>query len=211
MIDENAVLGILVSYFRVEEDEYGMNREEFVEQFRAFRDAVRAHLRDVPLGVGVRMLDVGHALYVEIADGDQTESPLGWAKKIRARLAESGFDTVTVVTHGGRWIDEDDARRSSRRSTWATPPVVTLSHPERAPYHWRRALYAEHRVAPDGSRGHGRRRELGARFVSRHRSGGGARHDAEERANRASRRGRRFLSRRQVIALRLVRRAVRGE
>jgi hypothetical protein len=138
MIDENA-FGVLVSYFRVEEDEYGMNREEFVERFRAFRDAVRAHVREVPLGMGVRLLDVGHAQYVEVADGDHTESPLGWTKKLRARLAEAGFDTVAAVTHGGRWVDESDASFFSTEHV-GDAAVLTLSHPSEP---LRRALYAD--------------------------------------------------------------------
>src|SRR5262245_21522103 len=106
IIDENA-FGILVSYIRVEDEEYGLERAQFVERFELFRRVVRDSLRDTPLGASVRAVDFGHAVYVEVAEGDQSASPVGWARKVRERLAERSFDSAVFVTHGSRWVDED--------------------------------------------------------------------------------------------------------
>ena len=94
MIDENA-FGILLSYFDVEDDEYGLERDAFVVRFRAFREVVRECLRDLPLGRGVRAIDLGHAHYVEVADGSQSESPLKWARKMRAHGSTSAGSSAS--------------------------------------------------------------------------------------------------------------------
>jgi hypothetical protein len=138
MIDENA-FGILLSYFAVEDDEYGLERREFVLRFQAFRETVRAAVRELPLGKGVHAVDMGHALYVEVGDGDQTESPLAWVKKVRARLTEGGFETVAVVTHGGRWVDES-AESSISVEHLGEVGLVSISLPSEP---LRRALYAD--------------------------------------------------------------------
>ena len=152
MIDENA-FGILLSYYGVEDDEYGLERPEFVARFEAFRATVRGAVLELPLGRGVRAVDLGHAVYVEVGDGDQAESPLAWAKKARGRLTEKGFDAVAVVTHGGRWIDE------SAESFFSTEHLgdagfVTVSLPSEP---LRRALYAETASRPtdEGDEGWG--------------------------------------------------------
>ncbi|HEX4340380.1 MAG TPA: hypothetical protein VH062_30940 [Polyangiaceae bacterium] len=137
MIDENA-FGILLSWFTIEDDEYGSERSEFVARFERFRATARAAVVDAPLGSGVRVVDLGHAVYVEIGDGDQTESPLGWAKKARARLGEEGFDVVAVVTHGGRWVD--DAESFPSVENVGNAALVAVSLPSEP---FRRALYAD--------------------------------------------------------------------
>jgi hypothetical protein len=137
MIDENA-FGILLSYFTVEDDEYGLEREEFVARFQEFRATVRGALSDLSLGNGVRAIDLGHAFYVEVGDGDQTESPLAWAKQARARLTERGFETVAVVTHGGRWVEDADGWSSVEPMNEAG--LVSVSLPSEP---FRRALYAD--------------------------------------------------------------------
>jgi hypothetical protein len=137
MIDENA-FGILLSYFDVEDDEYGLERDAFVMRFRAFREVIRECLRDLPLGRGVRAIDLGHAHYVEVADGSQSESPLHWVKKVRARLGERGFESVAAVTHGGRWVDDSESFMSTEYVGDAG--VVALSNPSEP---LRRALYAD--------------------------------------------------------------------
>jgi hypothetical protein len=144
MIDESA-FGILFSYFSVEDDEYGLERSEFVDRFQLFRNTMRAGLRELPLGQGARALDLGHAHYVEVADGDQSESPLGWAKKVRQRLTEGGFVTVVVVTHGGRWVDEADPSFFSTEHV-GDFGLLTLSNPSEP---LRRALYADTACRPD--------------------------------------------------------------
>jgi hypothetical protein len=138
MIDQNA-FGILVSYYAVEDDEYGLARPEFAARFCAFRDALRACLRDLVLGRDVRALDFGHAQYFEVEEGENVESPLAWARKVRARLAESGFDTVVAVTHGSRWVD-DDAESFLSTEHVGEASLVTLSNPSEP---LRRALYAD--------------------------------------------------------------------
>jgi hypothetical protein len=137
MIDENA-FGILLSWFTIEDDEYGRERGDFVERVRRFRALARRAVVEVPLGAGVRVVDLGHAVYVEVGDGDQTQSPLAWAKQARARLVEEGFDVFSVVTHGGRWTDDSESSASVEHLGDAA--LVTVSLPSEP---LRRALYAE--------------------------------------------------------------------
>ena len=138
LVDENA-FGVLVSYFGVEDEEYGLERDVFVARFDAFRASVRESLRDHRLGSGVRAVDLGHALYVEVADGSHTESPLAWAKRAHARLAEAGYAAVVAVTHGGRWVD-DEADSFVSTEHVGDAGLVTLSNPSEP---LRRALYAD--------------------------------------------------------------------
>jgi hypothetical protein len=142
MIDENA-FGILISWFDIEDDEYGRERNEFVARVREFRATVRAAIVELPLGSGVRVVDLGHAVYVEIGDGDQTQSPLGWAKQVRARLVELDFEIVAVVTHGGRWTDDTDSAQSVEHLGDAG--FFTASLPSEP---LRRALYADAATRP---------------------------------------------------------------
>ncbi len=137
MIDENAY-GIWLSYFHVEDDEYGLERDQFVTRFRAFREIVRGCVRDLPLGRDVNILDFGHAHYAEVAEGAETENPVRWARFVRTRLDEGGFPTVGAVTHGGRWVEDRESSVSSEFVGEAA--VVTLSNPSEP---LRRALYAD--------------------------------------------------------------------
>lgn len=138
IIDENA-FGILVSYFRVEDEEYGLDRAQFVERFALFRDVVRESLRDEPLGAGVRAIDFGHAVYVEIAEGDQSKSPLGWARKVRERLSERSLESAVFVTHGSRWVDEEAETFVSTEHV-GDAGLLTISNPSEP---FRRALYGD--------------------------------------------------------------------
>lgn len=137
MIDENA-FGVLISYFAVEDEEYGLTREEFVSRFEAFRGTVRAFLAGSPLGRGAFALDLGHAIYAEVGEGDQAGSPLGWAKRLRTALAEKGFETVAVVTHGSRWVSPGASAQSTEHL--GEFALVSASNPSEP---LRRALYAE--------------------------------------------------------------------
>jgi hypothetical protein len=137
MIDENA-FGILLSYYGVEDDEYGLERDEFIARFEAFRATIRGAVAELPLGRGVRAVDLGHALYVEVGDGDNADSPLAWAKKALGRLSERGFEVVAIVTHGGRWVDSGSESFSTEHLGDAG--LVTISLPSEP---LRRALYAE--------------------------------------------------------------------
>lgn len=118
MIDENT-FGVLVSWYDIEDAEYGMEPEEFAERWREFGSAWRDALTVFQLGEGAHALDLGHAVYIEIADGDQTEDPIVWLKMVRARIAEKGFTTVGVVSHGGRFRELPHRTATARfRSSW---------------------------------------------------------------------------------------------
>jgi hypothetical protein len=140
VIDENA-FGILISNHAIEDEEYGLDREAFVERVDLFRDTLRTFLRERSPGADVRAIDLGHALYVEIADGQESESPIAWAKAVRACLAELSFESVVGVTHGGRWVEDDDAGASWFSSeALGEVGLVRVSHPSEP---FRRALYLD--------------------------------------------------------------------
>jgi hypothetical protein len=138
MIDENA-FGILIAYFDIENAEYGLDREQFVERFEQFRATVLGHLEANPLGNNVRALYLGHALYVELAEGDQSENPLSWARRARQLLDAREFLTVAAITHGSRWVEEESPAPPS--STLASAhKILHVSTPSEP---LRRALHAE--------------------------------------------------------------------
>ncbi|HVU03824.1 MAG TPA: hypothetical protein VHE30_18825 [Polyangiaceae bacterium] len=137
MIDENA-FGILIANHAVEDEEYALSREEFVARCESFRRTMRAHVRERRLGASVRALDLGHAFYLEVADGDHADGPLAWAKAARALLAEAGYETVGIVSHGSRWVDEEEAFPGTEHLGEVS--LVTLSNPSEP---FRRALAAE--------------------------------------------------------------------
>ncbi len=91
-------------------------------------------------------MDFGHAWYFEIGDGDQRESPFAWLKRARAALSEGGFESVGVLTHGGRWVDEGDAAAFVSTEHVGDTGLVKLSHPSEP---LRRALSAEAASRPD--------------------------------------------------------------
>jgi hypothetical protein len=134
MIDENA-FGLLVSYYSVEDDEYGLEPEQFAARVRAFRSTLDECLTGLPLGTGVRGIDLGHALYLELGEGDQTEEPIGWLRMVRARLAARDFASVCVLTHGSRWEGEDRGAAQV-----GDVPICRASGPSEP---LRRALYAD--------------------------------------------------------------------
>lgn len=135
--DENA-FGILISYYRVEDDEYGLERREFVDRYELFRSTVRDWIRDAGFARGTRVVDFGHAVYLELADDDAGPSPLRWARSARERLSDHAFESVAVVTHGSRWVDDDEAFFSTEHIGDCS--VITLSNPSEP---LRRALYAD--------------------------------------------------------------------
>ncbi len=137
MHDENA-FGLLVSYYDVENDEYAMEREEFVTRFTEFRHLMIDCVGSFPLGAGLRAIDLGHAVYVELADGDQEEDPIVWLKMVRARLKGRELSTVGVLSYGGRWVDDDDELPETLETGQAR--WVSASRPSEP---LRRALYAE--------------------------------------------------------------------
>ena len=109
MIDENA-FGLLISYFNIEDEEYEGEREHFIERYASFAALVRDRLTEKPPGVSVRAIDLGHAFYVELPDGDEHIDLIGWLREMRGTLAVHDFETAGMLTHGSCWVDENDPR-----------------------------------------------------------------------------------------------------
>lgn len=154
LVDENAY-GILIGYYSIEDDEYGLERYRFVERFDEFRTAVYDYLKEIPIADKATVLDFGHAVYVEFADGDQREDPLAWGKAARSLLLGREFQSIAVVTHGSRWVDETTPDVPVLGELAPQIRLARLSHPSEP---LRRALAAEaatRRVDEDDERGWG--------------------------------------------------------
>jgi hypothetical protein len=106
LTDENA-FGLLVQLYDIEELEYGAESEDFAARFVRFRTLVLEHAATHPLGEGATALELGHAVYFEIGDGDQGSDPIAWLRGLCAPLVQDGFELAAVVSHGGRWVDGD--------------------------------------------------------------------------------------------------------
>lgn len=139
MIDENA-FGILIAYFDIEDDEYRLDREPFVERFELFRTTLLEYLETTPPGENARAVHLGHALYVEVPEGDETESPMTWARSARRVLLDRGFVTTGAVTHGSRWVEEETSEAHLGFDQGREARVLHVSTPSEP---FRRALYAE--------------------------------------------------------------------
>ncbi len=103
MIDENA-FGLCVAYHTLENDEYALERDEFVARLAAFRQTVMDWIKAERLGDGVLAVDLGHVIYCEVGEGDEEADPFAWLRGLRGCLEEAGFATVAVLVHGGRWV-----------------------------------------------------------------------------------------------------------
>jgi len=114
LADENA-FGIWVSWFDAEEVEYAQSADKFPPRIVVFRSAVADFLEREPLGDGVRALDWGTAVYVEVGDGDQTTDLLAWVRRFRGYLQEGGWETFAVVAHGGCWVAKKPESRMLER------------------------------------------------------------------------------------------------
>ena len=138
MYDENA-FGLLIAYHDIEDDEYSLDREAFVERFRGFRRVVEEYAMAHPPGDPADAVDLGHAIYFELSEGDQSSGPVSWLRALRALLAEHEYRTVAVVAHGSRWVGDSGAppRESSRVGEL---PFLRVSAPSEP---LRRALFAE--------------------------------------------------------------------
>ncbi len=145
-VDENA-FGLFVSYYEVEEDEYGLEREEFVERFEAFRRAVYDFVALHPVGEGARALDLGQAVYVELAEGDESVDLLGWMRELRSALKEERFETVGAITHGSRWVIPDEPSEPHTQLV-GTVSLTSWSRPSEP---LRRALFVETASRPSGN------------------------------------------------------------
>lgn len=106
LLDENAY-GIWISWFDAEDVEYSQSADKFPPRIMVFRSAISEFLDREPLGEGVRAIDFGTAVYVEVGDGDETSDLLKWVRAFRAYLKEGDWETFAVVSHGGRWVARD--------------------------------------------------------------------------------------------------------
>jgi hypothetical protein len=147
MIDENA-FGLLVSYYDIEEEEYEGEREHFIERYATFSAVVRDRLTEKPPGTSTRALDLGYAFYVELPDGEEQGDLIGWLRETRAALAEHGFATAGMLTHGSCWVDEADPRPDI--VDCGTVKLVRASRPSEP---LRRALLAEAATHGDEEQG----------------------------------------------------------
>lgn len=107
LTDENA-FGLLFDLYGIEELEYDSEPAEFVARFRHFRKLLLGEASANPLGSAAVVLDLGHAVYFEIGDGDQATDPLQWLRTVCAPLVRAKFEIAVILTHGGRWIDRSE-------------------------------------------------------------------------------------------------------
>jgi hypothetical protein len=149
MIDENAY-GLLIAWHGIEDEEYSLETEEFAARIVAFRELVLGCLRERAPANGLYVLDFGHAVYLEFAQGDESEDPIGWLRFVRARLEEHEFDSALFLSHGGRWLKSDGARAEPMIERVGDMPLAALGAPSEP---LRRALYGETLThAPDDDR-----------------------------------------------------------
>lgn len=139
MHDENA-FGFLFAFYDIEDVEYGLEPEDFVQRFTEFRSVVLSSAAEVELGKAVRVTDLGHAVYFEVGDGDHTTDPIGWLRRVRESLVARGFAVSAVLSHGGRWLAEDDPAWPDCDTLKGDYRLVHLSRPSEP---LRRALAAE--------------------------------------------------------------------
>ncbi|MGC4090920.1 MAG: hypothetical protein QM756_24215 [Polyangiaceae bacterium] len=147
LFDENA-FGLLFAFYDLEEREYALEPEQFAERFSEFRSSVLDAASEVKLGNGVRAIDLGHALYFEVGDGDHENDPIGWLRRVKEALTAREFEVSAVLSHGGRWLAEDEPEWPEVHALEAGYRLVQLSRPSEP---LRRALAAE--VATHGTDG----------------------------------------------------------
>jgi hypothetical protein len=147
MIDENA-FGLLVSYFKIEDEEYAAERADFVDRYATFAALVRDRLTETPPGIAVRAIDLGYAFYVELPDGEQSLDLISWLRELRAALNEHGYETAGMLTHGSSWVDSQDPRPDIVEC--GTVKLVRASLPSEP---LRRALLAEAATHGDEQQG----------------------------------------------------------
>lgn len=111
MIDENA-FGLLLAHYDLESIEYSLGERAFLEYLNRFSERVAARLEQLALASRLRRVDLGHAIYLEFADGDQLSDPIAWARSMRTALVEADLPNVCVLTAGGRWVVLNDAEEA---------------------------------------------------------------------------------------------------
>ncbi len=107
MIDENAY-GLWIAYHTIENDEYALEREEFLQRLGTFRETVMQGLQEARLGDGLLTVDFGHAVYCEVGEGDEEADPFAWLRGLRSRVEAAGFASIAVLTFGGRWVADEE-------------------------------------------------------------------------------------------------------
>jgi hypothetical protein len=137
MIDESA-FGLLIAYYGIENDEYAGEPEDFVERYTGFASAWRERLTQASPAASGRALDLGHALYVELLEGEEAGDPISWLRATRALLAERGFESAGVLTFGATWVDAPGARPELTQAG-----NLVLLHASLPSEPFRRALLAE--------------------------------------------------------------------
>jgi hypothetical protein len=129
MIDEDA-FGILLSYYEVEDDEYCSDeREEFVARFEAFERGALEIVAAMSLPSEHHVVCFGHAVYVELRDGEDAPELLRSVRSASAQLNSAGFVNVTVLSHGSRWVVPGKAPELSLSERPDRPRVARISRP----------------------------------------------------------------------------------
>ena len=127
MIDEDA-FGILFSYYEVEDDEYGSDdRDDFVQRFEAFEREALLAIQSIELPKDHHVVCLGHAVYAEVPDREDTPQLFARFRAAAARLGAEGFVNVAVLAHGSRWVAEGEGPRLELSD--GAPRVVLVSRP----------------------------------------------------------------------------------
>lgn len=136
MIDEDA-FGILFSYHDVEDDEYGADeREQFVARFEAFERLALLGIQSLELPPDYHVVCMGHAVYAEFRDREDTPQLFARFRAAAARLSDDGFVNVAVLSHGSRWVEDGQGALLSLAGD--APRVARISRPSEP---LRRALF----------------------------------------------------------------------
>ena len=127
----------------------------------------------------------GHAVYVELRDGEHGPELFAQVRRASALLARANFVNVTVLSHGGRWVSDGEP-----------PGAVDLRRPRAHRAHFP----SERAAAPRAGCGYdvapGRRRaRLGSGRLRGHRRARRPRQSAKKCSHRAARLRRSVLSR----------------
>ena len=101
---EESAFGIWVSWFDAEDAELSQSSNKFPSRITVFRSAVADYLERESLGSGVRAVDFGTSVYIEIGVGDQTSDLLGWVRGLRGYLLDGDWSTFAVIAYGGCWL-----------------------------------------------------------------------------------------------------------
>jgi hypothetical protein len=128
----------LFSYYEIEEDEYGSDdRADFVRRFEAFEQLGLDAVRALELPADHHVVCLGHAVYAEVRDGEDTPQLFARFRAAAAQLASQGFVSVAVLTHGSRWVQDGD--RVALSVEGEAPRIARVSRPSEP---LRRALFA---------------------------------------------------------------------